>query len=116
MWRFDEQARKFFDGFGGTFVSSAWQSDTRTLIAFGELDRRLSAQPVDVALGSASRPAVPALKRNHVAEICRHSMRALIHRFLEKYDVTLALVYADAKEPNRSDVVEITHRDLEACV
>ena len=111
MWRFDEQARRFIHGFGGKFVSSDWRSDTRTLIAFGELDRRLPARAVDVA----NRSAAPALKRIHVAQICRHSMRALIHRFLEKYDVTIALVYDRRYSRDDSLVVEIGHHDLGTC-
>lgn len=116
MWRFDQQARQFITSSGARFVSSTWNGDTRTLIAVGEMDRRLARMAVGTGSLTDSRAPSRDLKRDHVDQICRHPMLSLITRFLEKYDVTMALVYAGKDGPAGRDVVEITHGDLRACV
>jgi len=98
MPRFDQQARAFIRNSGARFVSSTWNGDTRTLIAVGKVERTASRE----------------LKSDHVDQICRHPMVNMITRFLEKYDVKMALIYAGQQE--RTDVVEISHVDLQTCV
>jgi hypothetical protein len=43
-------------------------------------------------------------------------MVSLITRFLEKYDVKMALIYAEKQGRENRDVVEISHADLQTCV
>lgn len=115
MPRFDRQARAFVNNAGARFVSSRWNSETRTLIAFGELDRRLSAAPVDVAHQGGANMAGVDLKNAHVTELCRHPDVALITRFLAKYEVTIALVYDRSAQRLGPAVIEIAHTDLGGC-
>lgn len=98
MPRFNQQARAFIRNSGARFVSTSWNGNTRTLIAVGKVER---AAPRE-------------LKSDHVDQICRHPMANMITRFLEKYDVKMAVVYNGKQE--RADVVEISHVDLQTCV
>ena len=116
MPRFDQQARIFISNSGARFVSSSWNSETRTLIAVGEMERRLPAGPLSVAHAPRADAGRRELKEQHVAELCRHPNVGLIGRFLEKHEVTIALVY-DREYPRRDPmVVEISHGDLSGCV
>ena len=98
MPSFNQQARVFIRKSGARFVSTAWNGNTRTLIAVGKVER------------AAPRER----KSDHVDQICRHPMANMITRFLEKYDVKMALIYNGKQE--RADVVEISHVDLQTCV
>ena len=100
MPRFDQQARAFIRNSGARFVSSTWNGNTRTLIAVGEVERATSRE----------------MKSDHVDQICRHPMVNMITRFLEKYDVKMALIYAGKHGRANRDVVEISHVDLQTCV
>ena len=115
MPRFDRQARLFIKNAGARFVSSHWNSHTRTLMASGEMQRRRSAAPVDVAHDTDANLQVVELKTDHVATLCRHPNATLIRRFLEKYDVSIALVYDPGRTRVGPLVVEISHSDLGSC-
>ena len=116
MPRFDRQARAFIHRSGARFVSSSWNRETRTLIAVGELERRMGMDHFGVALETGSDTRAHGLKTDHVSTLCRHPNVKLIDRFLEKYDVTIAVVY-DRKYPRSEPVViEISHHDLHSCV
>lgn len=115
MPRFDQQARVFIRNSGARFVSSAWNGDSRTLIAVGEVDRPDPPEAVNVALNGSTPRLTRELKREHVAQICRNPMVGLITRFLERYDVTMALVYAGRHGRTDTDVIEISHADLQTC-
>ena len=116
MARFNQQARAFIKSSGARFVSSRWNRETRTLIAVAELERRMSGAHVDVALATSEDAQTRRFKSNHVAALCRHPNAKLINRFLEKYGVTIELVYGRKYPRAESVVVEISHNDLRSCV
>jgi hypothetical protein len=115
MHRFDREARVVIRNSGARFVSSAWNRETRTLIAVGEMDRRGPAERYSVAFEKTTAARSRGLKTENVAELCRHPKVSLISRFLERYDVTIALVYGRKYPRVEPVVVEISHDDLRSC-
>jgi hypothetical protein len=115
MARFDQEARVMIRNSGARFVSSAWNRETRTLIAVGEMNTPASPAPMGVALHGNRNALNHDLKSEHVAELCRHPAARLIGGFLEKYDVTIALVYGRKHGRMNPTVVKISHDDLGTC-
>jgi hypothetical protein len=105
MPQFNQQARLFIRNSGAEFVSTAWNGNTRTLIAVAEVERRIPQGTADAGL-----------KNGHVDLLCRHPMVSLITRFLEKYDVKMALIYAEKPGRENRDVVEISLTSSRSCI
>ncbi len=114
--RFDREARVLLENSGARYVSSNWNRETRTLVAVGEVDFPRPSRFSGVALKENTTPGFHGFKNDRVDELCRHPAARLIRRFLKKYDVTIALVYGEKHVRADLMTVEISHRDLNACV
>ena len=114
--RFDREVRVLIKNSGARYVSSNWNGETRTLVALAEVDILGSPRLSRVALKRNSTTGFHRFKNDRVGELCRHTAANLIRRFLEKYDVTIAFVYADKHGHADPLTAQISHHDLSACM
>jgi len=114
--RFDKEARAVFENSGARYVSSNWNGETRTLVAVGEVDVLDSPGFSRTALNQSAAPGSHGFKTERVDDLCQNPSVRLIRRFLEKYDVTIALIYGKKTQRANPVTVEISYRDLSACV
>lgn len=114
--RFDTKARDSLQRHGARDVTTRWESETRTLVAVGELDPRDSSGLTPVARRTSQASRAEVLKALQVDEICQYAAVRYIRDFLEEHAITIKFIYRQRWRFGDALIFDISHHDLEACV
>ena len=116
MPRFDKKARVSMRKSGARYISTRWDSETRTLVAVGELDALESPEISPVAWRTVESSRSQDLKEAKVDEICQYTGVRMIKDFLEKHAIKIAFIYSERSQLADPLIIEISHNDLGVCV